>query len=107
MTASSITSTSLKRLSLDSGRVSMIFTTSPILAVLFSSCALYFFVYLIRLWYKSCFLYVSTATTIVLSILSLTTLPISTLRALRSLMFGLLPDRDQTHHDQQWLAGYS
>src|SRR5690349_14863824 len=65
----------------------MIFTTSPILAWLFSSWALNFFVYLTRFPYRECFLYVSTLTVIVLSILSLTTLPVRTLRLLRSVTY--------------------
>src|SRR5699024_906607 len=86
MIDSSTISTRRKYLSFDNGRVSAMRTMSPIFAELFSSCALYFLEYLIRLPYVGWNLKVSTWTVIVFSILSETTRPCNTLRLLRSSM---------------------
>src|ERR1700733_14048203 len=63
------------RLVAESGRVSISSTRSPTPHSFFSSCALYFLVRRMTLPYLGCFTRSSTATTTVLSILSLTTRP--------------------------------
>src|SRR6478672_532028 len=88
--AFSRTSTTRHRLVADSGRVSMISTRSPIVTVLVASCALSLLVRRITLPYRECLTRSSTATTTVLSILSLTTRPSRVLRCdVRT--FSLMP----------------
>src|SRR4051794_16005405 len=67
------------------GRVSITTTRSPMPAALFSSCTLSLVVWVSTLPYSRCLIRSSTATTTVLSILSLTTRPSRTLRRPRSL----------------------
>src|SRR5690606_12293119 len=81
-------STTRHRFSFDSGRVSMIRTTSPTRAEFSSSCAWYFFVRTTCFEYSGCETRRSTATTTVLFILSLTTVPIRTFR--RPLVFSVV-----------------
>src|SRR6185312_7755818 len=79
--AFSRTSTTRQRLVDDSGRVSINSTRSPTTAALASSCALSLLVRRMTLPYNGCLTRSSTATTTVLSILSLTTRPSRTLRS--------------------------
>src|SRR5690606_13494771 len=68
--------TSLHLLLLLKGLVSCISTVSPSLHSLFSSCAVYFFVFKTNLPYIGCFILIVSLTTIVFSILLLETTPI-------------------------------
>src|SRR5690606_545925 len=68
--------TSLHLLLLLKGLVSCISTVSPSLHSLFSSCAVYFFVFNTNLPYIGCFILIVSLTTIVFSILLLETTPI-------------------------------
>src|SRR5690606_40546074 len=74
--ALSIISTNLQHLDLLKGRVSMIFTVSPILQSFVSSCATYFFVFNTNLPYIGCFTFFTSETTIDFCILLLVTTPI-------------------------------
>src|SRR6218665_175963 len=68
--------TNLHLLLLLKGLVSVIKTVSPSVHSLFSSCAVYFFVFKTNLPYIGCFTLVVSLTTIVFSILLLETIPI-------------------------------
>src|SRR5579872_1903747 len=81
--ALSTISTRRQRLSLDSGRHSMMRTVSPVFASFVSSCALNFTDLRTILPYTGCGTRVSETTTIVLSILSETTRPCLTRRLCR------------------------
>src|SRR5512139_498109 len=83
-------STTRQRLVADRGRVSMRRTRSPTPHSLASSWALYLVVRRMILPYNACFTRSSTATTTVLSILSLTTRPSRTLRFPRSCVWSVI-----------------
>src|SRR4029079_15325575 len=116
--------TTRQRLSLESGRVSMIRTVSPAFAEFSSSCAFSRVVRVTIFPYTGCGTRRSMATTTVFSILSLTTRPVRVFRVPRSLVafvfvvsaIGLFPqdrlqtrdvatDHAQTKRILEWFGG--